>query len=181
MPKKLLTLDFYNDSFYIADGDFEHLWTVKDNFLSTGFPFKDNIAILSYEPMRNFYAVEYYGGRTVNYKSEEIEWVEVHFDLLLQSAKDEKNLLENPVLSIQQMREIKLYETDWMVIRHQEQLLAGDLTTLSELQFDALVAYRRWIRELPLTYPDVDMNARSDSIVWADFNLGEDTRASSEE
>lgn len=171
MLRKIVIIDFYNDSFYIADGDFDHLWTVKDNFLNTGFPYKDNVGMINYEPMRNFFSVEYLGGQTLHHRTEEIEWIENNFDLLLQSARDEKDLSQNPSLTIRQLREIKLYDTDWMVVRHQEELICGEPTTLSELQFEALASYRRWLRDIPLTYPDVDMDLNSNNILWAELNI----------
>jgi hypothetical protein len=171
MPTTLLTLDFYNDNFYIQAGEFSHLWATRGNFLNTGFPYGETIGILSYEPLRNFYCVEYFGGESKHGRGEEIRWIEENFDRLLEHAREEAQLLENPVLSIRQTREIKLYETDWMITRHQEELLAGALTTLSESQFDNLTAWRRWLRDIPIEHPDVDLDGPSSAISWAELNL----------
>jgi hypothetical protein len=110
MPNTLVSLDFYNDNFYIQAGDFNHLWATRENFLNTGFPYGETVGILSYEPLRNFYCLEYIGGESKHGRGEEIQWIEENFDRLLENAREEAQLLENPVLSIRQTREIKLYE-----------------------------------------------------------------------
>lgn len=171
MPTTLLTLDFYNDNFYIQAGDFSHLWATRENFVNTGFPYGETVGLLTYEPLRNLYSLEYIGGEPKSGRGEEIRWIEENFDRLVENARQEAHLLENPVLSIRQTREIKLHETDWMVTRHQEELLSGSPTTLSEDQFDRLSSWRRWLRDIPLEYPDVDLDSASSSIAWAELDL----------
>jgi hypothetical protein len=171
MANMLVTLDFYNDNFFIQSGSFSHLWATRGNFLNTGFPYEDTVGLLSYEPLRNLYMVEYLGGVSRSGRSDEIRWIEEHFDQLVAHAKEEKDTIERVVLSIRQMREIKLYETDWMVTRHSEELLAGAPTTLSESQFDSLTAWRRWLRDIPVEHPDVDLDMPHTAIPWAELNI----------
>lgn len=171
MANTLVTLDFYNDSFFIQSDSFSHLWATRENFLNTGFPYQDTVRLLSYEPLRNLYAVEYLGGVSKAGKSDEIQWIEEHFDQLVVHAGQEKDTVEQIILSIRQMREIKLYETDWMVMRHNEELLASSPTTLSESQFDSLASWRRWLRDIPVEHSEVDLDGPHTAIHWIELTI----------
>jgi hypothetical protein len=171
MANTLVTLDFYNDNFFIQSGSFSHLWATRGNFLNTGFPYGDTVGLLSYEPMRNLYMIEYIGGVSKSGRSDEILWIEQHFDQLVDHAKEEKDSLDRIVPSIREMRQIKLYETEWLVQRHQEQTLANNPTSLSQLQFEALLAHRQWLRDITITYPDADLDSPYTSIVWATLDI----------
>ncbi|MGV2287270.1 phage tail assembly chaperone [Trinickia sp. YCB016] len=56
-------------------------------------------------------------------------------------------------------RETALAATDWLVGRHQDELMTGDETTLAQAQLDALLAYRKALRDLPSVegWPSVDL------------------------
>jgi len=56
-------------------------------------------------------------------------------------------------------RNYKLNSTDWMVIRHRDQLYENGATTLSAEQYAELLAYRQILRDLPEI---VDFN----NVVW---------------
>ncbi|MFX1735406.1 phage tail assembly chaperone [Paraburkholderia sp. A1RI_3L] len=61
-------------------------------------------------------------------------------------------------------RDAALTATDWLVARHQDETLAGGDTTLTSAQLDALLAWRRALRELPdaAGWPLVDLPAAPD-------------------
>jgi len=174
MPTTKVTLDFYDDVFYIKAVDFTHNWATRGNFLNTGFPYSESVALLTYEPMRNNYSVEYIGGQTVSGRVEEIVWIEQNLDQLIAHAKEEKQALANVVPTIRQMRKQKLDETDWMVQRHQEELLSGNPVTLDEEQFQVLLGWRQWMREIPDNYPGIDLDGASTALIWAELRLSDE-------
>lgn len=63
-------------------------------------------------------------------------------------------------------RDAALAATDWLVARHQDEALAGGDTTLTQAQLDALLAYRKALRELPDAngWPEVDLPAVPDFV-----------------
>lgn len=63
---------------------------------------------------------------------------------------DEEKILADQQKS-QQMRnerDIKLYETEWMISRHQEELLMERQPTLSQQDLTALLEYRQKLRDI---------------------------------
>jgi hypothetical protein len=68
--------------------------------------------------------------------------------------------------SLRAQRTVALVNSDWLVARHQDEVLAGDATTLSSEQFKALSAYRKALRDLSKAdgFPAVDLPAAPDFI-----------------
>lgn len=66
--------------------------------------------------------------------------------------------------ALRSQRAAALASTDWLASRHQDEVLAGDDTTLSAAQFKALSAYRKALRNLPAAdgFPNVDLPAAPD-------------------
>lgn len=151
MNFNLLTLDFQNNSFYVKSGDFDYLWTDPQLFITdTGFPFNE-IVSLSYEPQRALYLHELTFGRFVSDRaSEEMQWVEEHFDDIVQVAKNKKST-EN-LITVDMMRSQILYETDWVVQRHIEQKTLQIATSITDDVYTSLLEYRQKLRNLTLTY-----------------------------
>jgi hypothetical protein len=61
-------------------------------------------------------------------------------------------------------RNAALARTDWLVIRHQDDLLSARAPTLNETQLDAVLSYRKALRDLPSTqhWPFVDLPVTPD-------------------
>lgn len=151
MDFNLLTLDFQNNSFYVKKGDFEYLWTDPKLFITdTGFPFND-IVSLSYEPQRALYLIELTFGRLISDRSsDEMQWVEEHFDNIAQIAKNKKSI--ETTITLDMMRSQLLYDSDWVVQRHTEQKFLQIATSLTDEIYSSLLEYRQKLRDLTLTY-----------------------------
>ncbi|CAN7192071.1 phage tail assembly chaperone [Trinickia sp. LjRoot230] len=66
-------------------------------------------------------------------------------------------------------RDAVLAATDWIVTRHQDELLIGHGTTLDQGQIDTLLTYRQALRDLPTAehWPYVDLPVLPDFVVAA--------------
>jgi len=62
--------------------------------------------------------------------------------------------------TLQQIRDQKLYETDWMITRHRDQIDLGMYPTLSNLQYQDLLTYRQALRDVTKLYNNLD------DVVW---------------
>lgn len=51
-------------------------------------------------------------------------------------------------IDVRQARDAALRDSDWLVLRHQEEVLMGDDTTLSQEQWNSLLGYRKALREM---------------------------------
>ena len=54
-------------------------------------------------------------------------------------------------------RDGRLLNTDWYALRHTDEQAIGQGTTLTEAQYQELLAYRKELRELPQKYPTSDV------------------------
>jgi hypothetical protein len=155
-----VTLDFVNKSCSISLNGVSHLFSSNENFISlTNYPF-ENTHILFFEPERNIFIVERSGPETFGGEElEEIQWVIVNKDNIIQAAYNDGYgaLPESPPLSF--FRNNKLNETDWMVLRHRDQLDAEMTTTLTNTQYQNLLIYRQGLRDLSKEY-------NIDTVVW---------------
>ncbi|WP_175888777.1 phage tail assembly chaperone [Burkholderia cepacia] len=61
-------------------------------------------------------------------------------------------------------RDAALNATDWIVARHQDELVIGDGTTLTAQQYAAVIKYRQALRDISDApkWPDVDLPAAPD-------------------
>ena len=157
---EIVTLDRTSNSAYININGVNHLFSSYDNFKNlTGYSF--DAILVSYEPERNIFIVERPGGVVVSGKNlEEILWVEHNKQNIIQAAKDDGYgvLPLGPTLS--QIRDQKLYDTDWLVTRHRDQIESNSSTTLDNVQYQKLLNYRQQLRDITLTYKNVD------DVVW---------------
>jgi hypothetical protein len=55
---------------------------------------------------------------------------------------------------LKSQRDKKLHNTDWLILRHQDQLFLMIPTTLSNSQYQQLLQYRQLLRDLPTTTSD---------------------------
>lgn len=167
MPQKLFSIDFYNDNITLRDGEFTHLFSSVEKFLAmTKFPFQSTVKILSYEPERRLAIIERPEGVTATGMDlEEFQWIENNFQLIAAAARVDFDETSPPPPSVRDVRNAKLYETDWLVTRHYEQKLANIPTTLTEEQFQKVTAYRQALRDL---FPNGSI---PNVVVWPDLDL----------
>ena len=159
----IVTLDFYNLNFYVKSGTAEYHWNSQEQFLlDTNYPFAST-KLLSIEPHRDIYHV-YRADNTFENSStaEEIAWFLEHQQPLADTvaALHQSTL---PVLTLETERVIRLYDTDWLVQRHQEEQLRGVPTTLSTQDFTDLLNYKQQLRDLTNQYP---LNTPVKQVTW---------------
>ena len=68
-----------------------------------------------------------------------------------------------PVVTMEMTRSQLLYDTDWIVQRHQEQLALGSATTLTPEQYITVLNYKQQLRDLTNTY---SINTPTEQVVW---------------
>jgi hypothetical protein len=160
-----ITLDFVNGNCSISLNGVNHLFTSSDNFKSlTGYPF-ENTHLMFFEPERAIFVVERSGPETVSGEDlEEIIWIIANKDNIIQAAHNDGygELPPSPPLSA--FRNEKLFSTDWMVIRHRDQIDVGVATTLTNTQYQNLLIYRQALRDLSKDYT-------IDNVVWPLMDL----------
>lgn len=164
MEITILNLDFQHNSHFIRKNDFSYLWSSEANFLNdSNYPFFETTVRISYEPERNFFVVERLGG--INETGEElleIQWVKDNFDSLLSIARSREES-ERFVTTLTMERFQRLFDTDWVLQRKQEQDLMGLPNTMSEEQFNAVLSYRQALRDLTNSY---SADTPATEVVW---------------
>lgn len=142
---KRVTLDFYNNVADINVDGVARLFTSGTAFKElTGFNFPDAL-LVSYEYERNFFMVERVGGVYQSGASApEIQWITDNIETIKQAAATDE-LSSRPTSSWRYERNTYLGMTDWMVIRHNEELLRN-ATTLTTEQFEELLEFRYQLR-----------------------------------
>jgi hypothetical protein len=160
-----VTLDFLNKNCSISLGGVDHLFSSPDNFKTlTGYPF-ENTHLMFFEQERDIFVVERSGPETVSGQDvEEIQWIIANKDNIKQAAYNDGYGALAPMLPIADIRNIRLYETDWMVIRHRDQVEAGTATTLTNTQYQNLLIYRQALRDLSKDY-------NNDNVIWPLLDL----------
>jgi len=164
MDNRTLTLDFYNNSYYVRSGSTEYAWFSLDTFAAdTSFPYAEGLMMIAYEPGRNIYVLER-ENQVYEYGTEvtELAWVVSNFDAILETGRL-KRIAETPVLTMAMVRQAKLFDTDWVVQRHQEETLLNIPHTLTDAQFTSVLTYKQQLRDLTDTYPS---DTPSENVVW---------------
>lgn len=164
MDNRTLNLDFYNNSYFVRSGNIQYAWFSLENFIAdTSFPHADGLMMVSYEPGRNIYVVER-ENQVYEYGTEvtEIQWIDANFATVLELGRV-KQLAETPVLTMEMVRQAKLFDTDWVVQRHQEETLLNIAHTLTNEQYMAVLTYKQQLRDLTDTYP---RDTPNENVVW---------------
>lgn len=164
MDNRTLTLDFYNNSYFVRSGVIEYAWFSLTDFIAdTSFPYDEAITMVSYEPGREIYAVirtpqdsEYGLESTV------MQWVVSNFNAILETGRI-KQEASIPVLTLEIDRLMRLSETDWIVQRHQEETLLNIAHKLTNEEYTALLTYKQQLRDLTDTYPK---DTPTEDVVW---------------
>jgi len=161
-----VTLDFVNGNCSISMNGVNHLFTSTDNFKGfTAYPF-ENTHLLFFEPERGIYVVERSGPETVSGESvDEIQWIITNKNRIIEAAYQDGYGVLPPGPTVSDIRNGKLYETDWMVLRHRDQVESGSSTTLSNTQYQNLLTYRQQLRDLTKKYNSLD------NVVWPLLDL----------
>ena len=164
-----IAFDLYNKNFSAKINDKTCLWnSIEEVVTATGFPYASTIRILFYEPERNIYHIEREAGVQVISKDlEEFQWLDTNL-AVIESAIDAKLAAAVPLITMDMTRIGKLYQTDWLIQRHQDQLLAGTSPSLTEQKLSDLLAYRQALRDLPLT---VSKDADPETVIWPTYSL----------
>jgi hypothetical protein len=131
----------------------------------------DDIFQINYEAERGIFNVMRIDAQGERHDSgedvPEIVWIRENFDLLFQTCKKFTDDLNKDTIG--QRRSSLLFETDYIILRHTEQLTLGIDTTLTEEQYQSLLTYRQWLRDMGETVED--MNAPFDTVTWMESPL----------
>jgi hypothetical protein len=148
MAHTFVSLDFYNENLSCRINGNSYLFSSVERFNSTGFPFSGTVKILSYEPDRRLYVVEDSNGNVTNDpSSSEIQWIHNNLNTIEQVALIDKEL-NNPKISAADQRTILLFNTDYVLQRHQEETALNITHTLTDQQFNNVLVYRQALRDL---------------------------------
>jgi hypothetical protein len=91
----------------------------------------------------------------------------------VQISDEEGRQIENPLITTEQRalqkrlgRDGAISDTDWLVIRHRDEVEIGAGTSLTADQYRSLQAYRKALRDLPTSagWPDIDLPAPPDFV-----------------
>ena len=162
MPQYVF-IDFYNNGASCRIDDVVHAFSSADAFkYGAGFPYSETMQLVSYEPERNIYVVEFVGGRSESGQDlNAMVWIRENLDKIKAAAI--QDLAEHPLyppLTLTAVRNGKLYDTDWVLQRKQEEDLQGLPNTMSAEKFAAVLAYRQALRDIIKTYSDIK------TVVW---------------
>lgn len=146
------SLNLYTNSLVVQFGSVIHLAHDPAAFLEeVGFDFPST-RMFDYEVERGIAIVERIGGeREIGTESPEAVWFIDNIDLIRSTAQQEADSRHQEPLAPtwDMLRSMALASTDWVVQRHNEQLLIDSPTTLSQEQFVELLKYRQMLRDLP--------------------------------
>ena len=164
MSHNLITLDFYNSTFTIvADGKSYHWNNASDFVTTTMYPYADTTRLLSYEPDRDLYIIEHNDNTvTVGKDQPEFIWIEENFTRLGDIAAN-LELAYTPIITLDMLRTSKLAESDWVLLRYQEETMLGISHTLTAEQLNAVLQYRQALRDLTLT---IDKDTPASEVTW---------------
>lgn len=148
----IFTLDFWNDSYYFKQGQNVAYWDNPDEFKrDTGWSF-DTVRFVAIETERDIFDVHYVTNSMDKGASlPEVQWLLDRTETFIELGKQQFEL-RNPVHTMDNLRNIRLFESDFLVSRHKEQLEIGAATTLSEEQYQQLLTYRQQLRDLGSQY-----------------------------
>jgi hypothetical protein len=119
----------------------------------------ENIYSINFEPTKNLYSIVREDGTSPSFpeQSLEINWIKANWNNFCESFHE----LETPdILSVSIKKVDLLLDTDWMVQRHQEQILLGIVPSITTQQFQDLLAYRQTLRDIPSS------EAPENTITW---------------
>lgn len=159
----IITLDFYHSNFYVKLGPAEYLWEDADTFITdTNFPFKDLVRLVSYEPDRNLFLVELLTNEVHSGNNNNVmQWITDNLVALKACVNSKPK--EEFTITVEIARAQKLFDTDWVLQRHQEETLLGITNTLTPEIVMSIMLYRQELRDITNTYAK---DLPEDQAVW---------------
>lgn len=159
----IVSLDFYNSHYYIRLNGLEYYSDDLEKFIAEiNYPYT-TIKLLAYEPSRAIYQVERDNGISDSGPTlEEVSWFvdnKTHLEFVLTNLQH-SNI---PVITLEMERGMRFADTDWLVQRHQEEVLLMKPLTLTNTQFADLLNYRQQLRDLTNTH---SKNTPTNEITW---------------
>lgn len=93
MDYTYVSIDIYNKSVTCRFGGTTYIFSSPQKFVDlTGFPFLDTVRMLSYEPERNLYVIEYAGGvANQGGDLEEMRWIGANIGNIHQAAMSDQH------------------------------------------------------------------------------------------
>lgn len=156
-------IDFYNNTASCRIDDVTHAFSSTDAFkYGAGFPYSETMQLVSYEPGRSIYVVEFTGGKVEHGPDlHAMVWISENLDVIKAAAlQDLEEHPPYPPLTLVEVRNSKLYATDWVLQRKQEEDLMGTPNTMSAEKFVAVLQYRQALRDITQRYSAIN------SVVW---------------
>ena len=146
MLHNYVSIDFYNGTVSCRFNSTNYLLSV---FIEhTNFPYTETVRKISYEPDRNIYIVEELNGKiSSGVDLPSIVWISNHLANIEQAAIADAaaNTARIPASA---QREMLIYNTDYILQRHQEETLLNISHKLTDQQFADVLAYRQALRDL---------------------------------
>lgn len=144
-----VSIDFYNGSVSCRLNDKTYLFSAPSVFIEhTNFPFTDTVRRVSYEPERNIYVVEELNGVvTIGPDLPAIVWIAEHLANIEQAAIADA-AINTARIPASAQREMLIYNTDYILQRHQEETLLNIPHKLTDQQLADVLAYRQALRDL---------------------------------
>jgi len=149
MLHNYVSIDFYNGAVSCRFNGTNYLFSAPSVFIEhTNFPYTETVRRVSYEPDRNLYVVEELNGKVSSGPSlPTIVWIAEHLTNIEQAAIADLAMNTARVPASAQ-REVLIYNTDYILQRHQEETLLNISHKLTDQQFANVLAYRQALRDL---------------------------------
>ena len=163
MNHEYIQIDTYNNNVSCKFNNTTYLFASVEDFINnTGFPY--NIGLLSWEPSRDHYVVErltvppsYGYGDTLP----EMLWISDNRDNLIDCCiRYQQAQPKGPEFTITDARNIKLWETDFVLKRHEEEQILSLSTTISTDKLREVLVYRQALRDITKIYNSLD------TVIW---------------
>jgi len=152
-----ITLDFYNGNAEMSFDGRQYVFDDTNMFVEmTGFNFP-KVGLLSIEIERNLYIVEEIGGTLhTGQDLPAIQWCLENFEMIKQKALEREAAMigDEDQYTWNNERLTALSMTDWMVLRHRDQVELQQPTTLTSEQYQQLLVYRQQLRD---AIPETDL------------------------
>ena len=156
-------VDFYNNNASCRIDDVVHAFSSADTFkYGAGFPYYETMQLAAYEPARGIFVVEHIGGRNESGPDLHVMvWIKENLEKIKAAAiLDFEEHPPYPPLTLVDSRNAKLYATDWVLQRKQEEDLLSLSNTMAADKFTEVLAYRQALRDITKTYSDIK------TVVW---------------
>lgn len=166
MQHTIVSLDFYNNNFICKINETKHAFSSAQSFLEkTNFPFATTLRISTYEPDRNIFVVEDVGGVGKSGADlPEMVWfannLAIIEDAAIRDRAETEIILPPLVPTLRSERDYKLFSTDWVLTRWQEETTINVPHSMTEQKFAEVLMYRQALRDITNKYTSLD------DVVW---------------